>query len=150
MSTNPPTTDPFMAHTNTAANVCNQAPISASRTATTGRYRPFSKPPTTIAGRPIARINPFALCTHMSSARFTYLIDFSRKDADAYVRCAACDHQVTIPTAILFKLFSPLTPLEKAGVRLVCSRCGKKGHRLIPVPQSNAKPFRVAKPDAAD
>jgi hypothetical protein len=49
----------------------------------------------------------------MGSARFTYLIDLDRKTADAWIECEGCGHAVTIPTAILFKLFPPTTPLGK-------------------------------------
>jgi hypothetical protein len=39
----------------------------------------------------------------------------------AWMKCDGCGHTVSIPTAILFKLLLPLTPLDKAGLRLVCS-----------------------------
>ena len=85
----------------------------------------------------------------MGSARFTYLMDLDRKAADAYIRCE-CGYAVTIPIPVLLRLFRPTTPLDQAGIRLKCSRCGRKGQRIIPVPQSHRKPFRVAKPDASE
>jgi hypothetical protein len=76
----------------------------------------------------------------MGSARFDYTFDLTKHRADAMIRCG-CGHEVRLDYRQLQRLLRRAMPMRwhEAERRLVCVRCGARGQRIVPVPQSRSR-----------